>query len=152
MPFNQHLSSQQTEGTFASKKCVWEKMEEGDSLTTEQKKRRPNNCWSVKVCKFSFPFSFSERKRKLSSPEIVKCYFSSPFFWGTRRPEKLWLQQFSNHPISKLRSFQMLWAIHTSWDSLQCAAWVRPRLRAAGWNCGKLFLQYAVTFSLLYQP
>lgn len=64
-------------------------------------------------------------------------FFISPF-WGTRELEKPWLQQFSNHPISKSRSFQMLWAIQTSWDALRRTLWVLPCVRA-GWNCEKIF-------------
>lgn len=54
-------------------------MEEGDSLATEQKKK-PKNCWSVKVWKCSFPFPHGKGKRSFQGPEIVKRYFSSSFF------------------------------------------------------------------------
>lgn len=59
--------------------CVWNKMEEGDSLAIEQEKKRQNNYWSVKVWKFSFPFPLGE-KESFQGPEIVKCYFLFPFF------------------------------------------------------------------------
>lgn len=45
----------------------------------KKKKKKPNNCWSVKVWKFSFPFPLGA-KESFQGPEIVKCYFSSPFF------------------------------------------------------------------------
>ena len=151
---NQHLSWQQRKGPSLHK-CVWVKMEEGDSLAAERrggkKKKRPNNRWSVKVWNFSFPFSSCGKRRKLSRSRDCEMLFFISLLWGTRKPEKPRLQQFSNHPISKLRSFR-------------CCAPFRPpetlcRLLCAsrhvcglGWNYGKLFLKYAVTFSHLFYP
>ncbi len=87
------------------------------------------NCWFSKLnLSNTFEMWYTEdnkKERKLSRSRDWMLFFIS-LLWGTRKPEKLWLQQFSNHPISKLRSFQMLWAIQTSWDSLQ---WVLPRLQ-----------------------
>lgn len=91
--------------TFALKVCLREN--EGRWLAghRREKKKRPNNCWSVKVWDFFFSF-YSQRKRKLSRSRDCEMLFFASLFQGTRKPEKPWLQQFSNHPISKLRSFR----------------------------------------------
>lgn len=148
MPFSQHLSSQQKKEPLPQK-CVCEKMEDGDSLTT----------WTGKKAKLlkheslnNF-FSFASwRKRKHSRFRDCEMLFFSFLFWGTRKPKKPWLQQFSNHSISKLRPFQMLCVIQISWDSLQFAVWVLQCLRA-GWNWEKLyFFTVPLHIFLLYQP
>jgi hypothetical protein len=81
-----------------------------DTLVTEQK--RPKNFWSVKVSKFTFLRLSGRKKEKAFKVQgIVKCYFLFPFgvpFWSTQRLEKPRLQQFSNHPISKLWAFQIV--------------------------------------------
>lgn len=132
MPFKQHLSSTTGRETFASKVCL---RENGGRWLTggTTGRKRPNNCWGVKVQKFFSLFFFyplSSWKRKLSRSRDCQMLFFICLLWGTRKPERPPLQQFSNHPISKLGSFQMLCAVQTSWDSLLCAAWIPPCLPA----------------------
>ena len=131
--------------TFASKKvCLRENG--GRWLTghrTEKRGQITVGAWKSE--NFSFPFfSLLEQKKAFKSRDCEMLFFIS-LFWRTREPEKPWLQQFSNHPISKLRSFQMLWAIQTSWDPLQCAVWGLPCLRD-GWNWGKIFFTVRFPF------
>lgn len=132
VPFKQHLSPQTGRGERPLlPKCVWQKMEVGDLLATEQKKKKKKRQITVEAWKsekFLFPFPLG--RRKLSRSRDCQMLFFISLLWGPRKPEKPWLQQFSNHPIPKLRSFQMLCAIQTSWDSPLCAVWILPPLRA----------------------
>lgn len=70
-------------GTFTLKVCL---EENGGRWLSDHRtggEKRPNNCWSVKVSKFSFPFPLEakeEGEKSFWGPKIVKCYFSSPFF------------------------------------------------------------------------
>lgn len=76
---NQHLSWQHRKGP-SLQKCVWVKMEEGDSLAAErrEKKKTTVEAWKSEI--FLFPFPLVEKEESFQGPEIVKCYFSSPFF------------------------------------------------------------------------
>lgn len=85
------------------------KMEGSDDC----RKKRANIRWSMKVWTFSSLLSF--RTRKLSRFQRLWNVLFHVFFWGERQLEKLQLPRF-NHPVSKLRSFQLLCAIQTSWE------------------------------------
>lgn len=119
-------------------------MEVGDLLAAQQGEKGQITVEAWKSKKFSLFFPLSSWKRKLSRSRDCQMLFFICLLWGTRKPERPPLQQFSNHPISKLGSFQMLCAIQTSWDSLLCAAWIPPCLPA------EVKLQKLLFFSFFY--
>lgn len=116
--FNQNFSSKLREEPLLVSDRKWRNVTDWP----RKKGKMTVEAWKSK----NFLFLSSWSKRKLSRSRECEMLFFISFFWGTRKPEKPWLQQFSNHPILKWRYFQMLCAFHTLWDSLQCAAWV-PR-------------------------
>lgn len=90
--------------TFGSNN-VWEENKDGGKTHTGHRSgkcflNRPEHLQSVKGWKFFSSFS-SWRRRRLSRFRDCQMLFSIYLLWATWEPEKPWLQQFSNHRISK---------------------------------------------------
>lgn len=140
MPFKQHLSSTTGRETFASKVCL---RENGGRWLTggTTGRKRPNNCWGVKVQKifslfFFIPFPLG--KESFQGPEIVRCYFSSAFFEAQGN--------LKGHRYSSLVTI-----LFQNWGLFRCCAPSRPpgilcfvlheshRVYRLRWNCKSFF-------------
>lgn len=134
------------------------KIEEGDSLATEDEEKKGQNAGKAWKSEIPPPPFLLGEGGGFQGSEIVKCYFSSISFEPRRKPEKPRLQQFSNHPISK-RILKWLserspppprplpppgCTVTPPGILLHCAAWIPAYLH--GWNWKEVFLA-ACTFS-----
>lgn len=151
MPFKQHLSSTTGRETFASKVCL---RENGGRWLTgcTTGRKRPNNCWGVKVQKFfSFFSPFPLGKESFQGPEIVRCYFSSAFFEAQGN--------LKGHRYSSLVTI-----LFQNWGLFRCCAPFRPpgilcfvlheshRVYWLRWNCKSFFFFFLFFYSELPPP